>query len=211
LPQRREGGDVLKYSLATLLGVVALTGLGCAAFVNYSEQWVHAMFAVVMAMLFLAGAVIAGGGKTRPFAVGFAAVGGAYFLLAFLMTPELREERLLTSRTIDWLHAVQQKAEAGNQSAKTGGMVGSSDAGMSGSMYVASSDASMYASSGDMSDYAGMMSGMGMGMPAGPVVHPAPRERQDIGHCLWALILGALAGALAQAIHQRAVRETPAR
>jgi hypothetical protein len=32
---------------------------------------------------------------------------------------------------------------------------------------------------------------------------PPPRELQDIGHCLWTLLLAAAGGVLAQVVHRR--------
>jgi hypothetical protein len=46
-------------------------------------------------------------------------------------------------------------------------------------------------------------------VPAAPSIHPAPRELQDIGHCLWTLLVAGLGGALAQAIQRRKHRADP--
>jgi hypothetical protein len=212
---------VLKYSLGTLFLVVAVAGLGCAAFVNFSETWVRAMFALALVILALAvTAAVVGRGSARTFACGFSIVGGVYFLLAFMMSPDLREDRLITGRVVDWLHGIQQRAQARRTPATTADPYGSSYGSMDpygamsagygdmgeGEMMTGMGSSSM----GGSPDMTGSMV-MGMGMPIGPVIHPAPRELQDIGHCLWALILGAIGGVAAQGIARRGLStERPA-
>jgi hypothetical protein len=197
---------VLKYSLGTLLLAVAAAGLGCAAFVNFSPGWVQTMFVVVFLLLACAlAAALVARGPARNFACGFAAVGGAYFLLAFSMTPELREERFPTGRAVDWLYRIQQKSQAAASPAATGSSMMMSASDSSGSMGYSSMEGMGYSGMGGYGS--GMSPGgpgsMGMGMPVGPVFHPAPRELKDIGHCLWALLLGAAGGAVAQMIARK--------
>jgi hypothetical protein len=196
---------VLKYSLGTLLVAVAVTALACAAFVNHSQLWAESMFAVVLTLLSIAAVMaLVSRGRARNFACGFAAVGGLYFLLAFLMEPNVRDELLITERAIDWLHAAQQKAKEresptpqpwytveGGGMGMTGGMSASME-GMSGS--------------GDMGSgmYAGMMS-----MANGSNTTAAPRTLKEIGHCIWAMILGAAGGALGHIVGGRVRREEP--
>jgi hypothetical protein len=203
---------MLKYSLGTLFLVVAVVAVGCAAAANFSPLWAEVMIALTLMILSIAlVAALVGRGRTRVFAVGFAAVGWMYFLLTFVDAVGLRNERLLTSRAIHWLYGLKQQANAGAATTAPptavdfgmpgGGMPSMSGSGM-GPMGAGDASMGMEGMGGDMSGMMGMgsMPG-GMGIPVLPVTYFAPRELQDIGHSLWTLLLGAAAGMLARAIH----------
>jgi hypothetical protein len=162
------------------------------------------MFVAVFLLLACAlAAALVARGPGRNFACGFAVVGGAYFLLAFSMTPELREERFPTGRAVDWLYRIQQKSQAAASPAATGSSMMMSASDSSGSMSSSTMEGMGYSSGMGSGMYPGGPGSMGMGMPVGPVFHPAPRELKDIGHCLWALLLGAAGGAVAQMIARK--------
>jgi hypothetical protein len=181
---------VLKYSLGTLLAVVALVALGCAAWVNFSPAWGQAMFAVAMSLLGVSLIVaLVGQGRARVFAAGFAAIGGSYFVLTFLSDESLRDERLVTSRTIDWLYAIQQRAKLGPETTSAPTAMDSGMAMMSGGM-------SPMQPAGYFPNFSGSSGATGV-----PVVGPTPAELKDIGHCLWTLVFASLGGLLARGIH----------
>jgi hypothetical protein len=200
---------MIKYSLGSLFVVVAIIALGCTAWMNFSQLWVEVMVALVLLSLSVAlAAALAERSPARPFARGFAALGGAYFLVAFAMPLELRNERLLTERPVNWLYKLQQKVQP--------------DAPDTSNAYLSVNPASTPAVGAtgptplalDFAFPIGSTSGVtysfvGVMPPAAPRIHPAPRELQDIGHCLWTLLVAGLGGALTQAIQRRKHRAEP--
>ena len=200
---------MLRYSLGTLFVVVAIIALGCAAWMNFSQLWVEIMVALVLLSLSVAlVAALADRGPARTFAMGFAALGGAYFLVAFVTPIELRNERLLTEWPVNWLYKLQQKVRPDDTATSTAlvsmnpvtltatGAVGPTPIGLDFELPNGSTNGVTFAF-------------VGVAPPAAPQIHPAPRELQDIGHCLWTLLVAGLGGALAKAIQKRKPRAEP--
>ena len=190
---------MLKYSLGSLLIAMAVAALGCATVANWSPLWAEIMTTATVAILLVAVLIaLVGRGSARTFAIGFAAVGVAYFLLAFCAPAELRDERLATRRAVDRLFQLTQKANADARTTSEFQLVevvldGSTDVKMPG---------------GDSSYMFGV--GTGPATVTGRVVFSSPpREFQDIGHCLWTLILALMGGVLAQVIQRVGRREEP--
>jgi hypothetical protein len=200
---------MLKYSLGTLFVVVAIIALGCTAWMNFSQLWVEIMVALVLLSLSVAlVAALADRGPTRTFATGFAALGGAYFLVAFVTPSELRNERLLTERPVNWLYKLQQRvrpdAPATSAAPVSMNPVTLTAAGAVGPTPIAMDFGFPNGSTNDVT-----FAFVGFAPPATPQIHPAPRELQDIGHCLWTLLVAGLGGALAKAIQKRKPRAEP--
>ena len=188
---------MLRFSLATLLIVMGVAALGCAAVANWSPLWAEIMLTTTGAIL-LVGLLVAlfGRGSTRTFATGFAAVGLAYFLLAFFAPAEIRDERLATRRAIDRLFALMQKTNADARTTSEFQLV----------EVVLDGSTNGSTPGGDSS----FMFGVGTRptlVTGRTVFNSPPREFEDIGHCLWTLLLALIGGVLAQVIQRASRRE----
>jgi hypothetical protein len=174
---------MLRFSLATLFLVMAVVAVGCAALANPSQAWAEVIVAVVLLLLFagLVAALIVQG-PLRVFVIGFATVGWLYFLLTFADAVNLRD-RLITTRPLNVMFTAQMR------------------------------------SSGDWPQ-SGYMDPFGRELapplyeplsddPFGAASFVAPREMQDIGHALWAMLLGCAGGIFAQVIHRATRRRIP--
>ena len=70
----------MRFSILTLLGLVAVAAVGCAALLNANDVWAEVCYSVTFITLlvaFVAGLILRGG--TRAFCIGFAVFGLAYF------------------------------------------------------------------------------------------------------------------------------------
>lgn len=185
---------MLKYSLAALFLLVAVVALGCTAWLNFSQLWAEVMVGLVWLSISLALVVgLAGRGPSRTFALGFVAVGAAYFLLAF--TIDQRNERLITERAVNWAYGKQQASKAKTTAADSG-LVDEKIA------WVIRNGAN---NSQGMSVNYDTLKLKGL-ILSNAIASEAPRELQDIGHCLWTLLFGLLGGVLAQVVHKRSCR-----
>ena len=73
-----------RVPIASLMGFVALCGLGAAALSRPSALWSSALYTAVVVVLGVAiGLALRGNGSGRPFWTGFVACGGLYFGIAF--------------------------------------------------------------------------------------------------------------------------------
>jgi hypothetical protein len=82
----------LQFSMVSMLGVVTIVGLGCAALVNASHLWAGIVVnAAVLALLAAAVGAVYLHSNFRAFCGGFAIFGWAYFLLT--STPVVDLER----------------------------------------------------------------------------------------------------------------------
>ena len=92
----------MKFSLATLLLLVLLAALGCAALVNANDTWRQSMVTLVLSVLLIA-TLAAAVNRSRAFALGFAVAGWIYLLLVFVPALGLRDD-LLTDKGVRWLY-----------------------------------------------------------------------------------------------------------
>ncbi len=92
----------MKYSLATLLLLVLLAALGCAALVNANDTWRQSMVTLVLSVL-LTATLAAVVNRSRAFALGFAVAGWIHLLLVFVPALGLRDD-LLTDKGVRWLY-----------------------------------------------------------------------------------------------------------
>jgi hypothetical protein len=196
ISNRKRRLAVLKYSLGTLFVVMAIVALGCAAIANFSPLWAQTMVTLTVGAL-LAGLLVAisGRGRAGAFAAGFAAVGGVYFLLTFVQFFGLREQ-LLTNRVVNKCWSLSPRSAV--RLDRSGFMRG-----MSGNMGMPGAGFGTMPGMGDPTT-AGFMFGTSSsssGIAGTIVVTSAPRELQDIAHCLWTLLLALLGGAAGQVIH----------
>jgi hypothetical protein len=211
---------MVKYSLGTLFLVVAVVSFGCAAVANFSKPWaeVTVTSAVMVLLIGVLGAVL-GSRRIRPFAIGFAVVGWAYFLLAFVEVSGLRDE-LLTDRAVNWLYAVKQRWSAGSNAdgmvVTAAGMPGGGEYGGydSGSGYGADMGMTSggipgggsrhgYGAEGPvLSDLFNEPMTVGYYPTYTPTVAEAPSELKNIGHALWTLLLALIGGVLGHVIHR---------
>lgn len=73
----------LRFSLASLIGAVAIIAISCAALRYPSRLWVHTMFTVTVGVLLLGTlAALLHRGNDRSFWVGFGLFGWAYLLMS---------------------------------------------------------------------------------------------------------------------------------
>ena len=70
----------MRFSILTLLGIVAFAAVGCAALLNANQLWAEATYSIAFVTLLIAlvAALMLRGG-TRAFCIGFAVFGIAYF------------------------------------------------------------------------------------------------------------------------------------
>ncbi len=73
----------MKFSLASLLFLVLIAALGCAALVNANDTWRQSMVTLVLSVLLIA-TLAATVNRSRAFALGFAVAGWIYLLLVFV-------------------------------------------------------------------------------------------------------------------------------
>jgi hypothetical protein len=104
----------MQFSLKTLLLAFVVLGAGCAALMYPNRIWSSAFFTGgLVAVLFAGVAACAKRGRTRMFWIGFALLGGGYFLCAMFddvhaFSPSQgsravwSEPRLLTSHLLLW-------------------------------------------------------------------------------------------------------------
>ena len=100
----------MKFSLATLLLLVLLAAVGCAALVNASDIWRQTMVTVSVALVSIS-TLIAVTDRSRAFGLGFAVAGWIYLLLAFAPVLGLRDD-LLMDKAVAWLFKVVHQEEA---------------------------------------------------------------------------------------------------
>jgi hypothetical protein len=178
----------MRFSLGTLLLVVAFVGLGSAAFARPSQLWVEAMVTLTVSFLFAASvAAIVGAGRTRIFAAGFAIVGWLYFLLTFGGFADVKQS-LLTTRSIAWVNAWRQQPEG--ESYKDLALYTFDSA--------ATSNRPVELNSFVFRGQSLMAIKANLGRPAS--IQPAALS---IGHALWTILLAVLGGAFAQVVHKR--------
>jgi WD40 repeat protein len=173
----------LTFSLRSLLVGIVYVAVGCTALAKRSELWTSIVVTGTVATLLLAGiACVFARRKTRAFAGGFTIAGVAY--LGAVYAPGIGERfapHLATTKLLDWA-TLQLHGDAGV--------------------------ASTIAFSPDGRVLAGAYNGtvrLWNVATAQPLAMPAFLF-QEIGHCLWALLLGCLGGMLAVACHARRER-----
>lgn len=166
---------MFRFSLFALLAVILVISLGCAALVNASDLWAEIVVTATILGLLVAtiGAVFIPG-RGRVFAGGFAIFGWAYLLLVQGPWLESLKPRLLTTVAVDRLEKVLQKdgqvvATAPSTSMASGSWINLSNALPSRTITFTSS---------------------------GVAVFP-PHPFQQIGQCLWTVLLACLGGVLA--------------
>jgi|SRR5579864_1023575 len=99
-----------RYSIASMLVVVGLCGVGFAALRNASEVWVAALFTLTVATLL--GAVLGTiyrRGRTRAFWLGFALFGGCFLILSLVPAAATQ---LPSTALLDQLERMRGNAQA---------------------------------------------------------------------------------------------------
>ena len=95
----------MRFSILTLLGLVAVAAIGIAALLKANEAWAEAISNMVVAALaasIAAGLILAR--QQRAFAIGFAVVGVSFFVLTFLPQPHAWMNPLVSERGLRVLH-----------------------------------------------------------------------------------------------------------
>jgi hypothetical protein len=174
---------MLKFSLGTLLLVVAVAAVGCAALANPTDLWTEVVIAVTLVFLFASlVAALVGQGRLRVFATGFAAVGWAYFVLTHGNAVSLPSHSLITTRSVNWVYALRRESEDGAQPESL--PIGNPSA--PGNAFGAPPPLDPFSDD-----------------PFGPPsAQYAPRDMHVIGHALWALILAGAGGTFALMIRR---------
>jgi hypothetical protein len=182
---------MIRFSLASLFGVVVIAGVGCAALSYANDLWRQIVVTLaVMLLLFSTLAAVLWQRHSRAFAMGFAVSGWLYLLLAFSPTLALRDD-LLTDNAVACLYEKIHEEEVGQyyRPDSTFGPYGRTIA--SGTFQrIRIWDISGASSSSNFLDFA------------------------DIGHVLWALIVGGVGGLTASFLwtrQQRAYRSDAGR
>ena len=103
----------MKFSLATLLLLVLVAAIGCAALIHANEIWRQSMVTLVVSALLIA-ALAAAVDRSRLFALGFAVAGWIYLLLVVVPVFDLRDD-LLTDKAVRWLLAAIHDEEVPDQ------------------------------------------------------------------------------------------------
>ena len=100
----------MKFSLASLLFLVLIAALGCAALVNANDTWRQSMVTLVLSVLLIT-TLAAAVNRSRAFALGFAVAGWIYLVLAFVPIFDLRDD-LVTDKAVRWLYTAIHDEEA---------------------------------------------------------------------------------------------------
>ena len=104
-----------------MLGLVAVAAIGTAALLNANEVWAEAISNMVVAALaasIAAGFILAR--QQRAFAIGFAALGVSFFVVAFIPQPHAWINPLASERGFHVLHNAVRK-EVVTTTKSTGG------------------------------------------------------------------------------------------
>lgn len=211
---------MLRYSLATLLGVTVVTGVACAALVSPNKLWAQSISTiVVVSILFFSVAAIYARSGWRAFAGGFAICAAAYFFLVCLPQTSTLKPLLLTSQLMEMLRVQlpHGKASAGNNNGtfaltfvpqNNNTMQAGSGGGMGGGMGM--SGGAPITVGGMGGGMGGMGGGFGTTTSANFQIAQATvvgRWYDSIGHNLWALLIGVVGGVVARLCAGRAERD----
>jgi hypothetical protein len=210
-----------RFSIAGVLGVIALFAVGFAALASPSAFWLNTLFSLNLAILIAAliGWLFHRDPARRAFWAGFLVAGGIYLVLSrsWWLGEQRLGEQLATTMLLDILYAQIEPLPQTVPPAVVGygGMMGMGGGGM-----MSGVEGGMAGMMGGMS--AGMMGGMPAGTP--PASTPPTRWSQwtapdrirqyypvgtvttlgspfgflRIGHSLFSLIFGIMGGLLAQ-------------
>jgi hypothetical protein len=184
---------MLRYSLGALLVAVLVVAVGCAALVNPTPLWSQIVFTSTL-VLILGAVVAAAAAWPRPFATGFAIFGGAYLLLACGTWATLVRPHLLTETALAKLEPLVIDP---NQSATQ------TQLWLTGASFDPNVGSTLWGGPNALYN----INGGYVSVPSWPyqlVVSDGGSFRQ-IGHSLWAIVLGALGGAVARLAARRRV------
>ncbi len=164
----------MKFSLATLLFLVLLAAVGCAALINANETWRQSMVTLAVSAVLIAtlGAAV---NRSRAFALGFAVAGWIYFVLVFVPACGLRGD-LLTDQAVRWLFTTIHDEKVPDQGVFKNPLFSSG--------YVRRIE-----SLPDGSTWIPNFNAVNVKNATAPFT--------DIGHALWTLIVACLGGAVA--------------
>jgi hypothetical protein len=183
----------LQFSIVSLLGVVTVVGVGCAALVNASHLWAGIVVnAAVFALLAAAVGAVYLRSNFRAFCGGFAIFGWAYFLLTATSMFHL-DRWFLTQGANNALYSVL--TDAGPGRAPTPALVYNSPGGQAIQVTAAPPGYRPPA----MAPQPVTVSYSVMPAPAGsPAGGALPYEAFDrIAHTLWTVVIGTIGGLLA--------------
>jgi hypothetical protein len=184
---------MIRFSLAALLLLVLLAGVGSAALVNANDLWRQTMVTLALTALLLATlAAAARRGRSRMFALGFAVSGWIYLVLAFVSALGLRDD-LLTDRAVRLLFAMIHDEQALQRQAVQG-IAFSPD----GQLVLSGYDAKVKIWDLDVKSVQAVASNSSRTVDA--------QNFADIGHSLWVIVVGCLGGVVAGML---AGRENP--
>ncbi len=181
----------MKFSLASLLFLVLIAALGCAALIHANEIWRQSMVTLTVSVLLIA-TLAAAVNRSRAFALGFVVAGWVYLLLVFVPVVGLRDD-LLTDKAVRWLYSAIHDEEVHTQSM---------------SSVAFSADGKTWAIGNQNATVRLWNAG------AGALIKPKSQTVQvenfgHIGHALWVLIVACLGGAVAAFLARKSNRESP--
>lgn len=215
----QHGGPVmLRYSLGTLFLVLLYLAIGFAALVNASGIWpqVAVTLAIAILILFSLGAAFWSQGW-RAFGIGFSATGWLYFLLVFSELTTLRPY-LLTESAINQLYMTMHGDKPGQYRVVTQTMLGPSGA-MTVQSLVYTNPVLPGPTRAAPTGYIPPPVYTATAIPATavqPLLSTAAGQPvvelqsfANIGHSLWAVIIGFVGGTTAQVLHKKARKQTP--
>jgi hypothetical protein len=183
-------GAFVKFSLATLLVLVLLAAIGCAALTSPNDLWRQAIVTATISALLIA-TLAAAADRSRRSATGFALAGWIYFGLAFAPALGLRHN-LLSDRAVTWLCAAIHDEEVPQQDYPQ--------------RAVFSPDGRRLVTS-DSRNYGTRIWDVTTGTARLTVSAAAGQfdfiDFTDIGHGLWTLIVACLGGVLATLLGRR--------
>jgi hypothetical protein len=200
-----------RFTILSLMGLVLVLGIAIAALRNADDYWAGGM---ILATPFLLGvaliAALCGDERSRTRRLGFAILGGGYFVLAFLGLSEPYRTLLPTSRLLAYVH--QQVAppqtltltvttSTGARAASHWAVVSSNSNPVPTYLVAttAPSNVPVFSSSAVMPNrWKSLLPG-------------AANEQafRIVGHCLFALLAGVLGAAIAQWFQKRRERAEP--
>jgi hypothetical protein len=170
---------LLRYSLASLAAVIVCLSIYSAALAHGDEVWQQISVTLTLSILLFA-TLAAVFSRSRTFAIGFSIVGWLYFAIAFLGFSGGVRDSLLTHTAINWLYG---------QVHAPGAQV----------MVQAQPVQSVRMYKEESRDYH-----VDWILPT-PVSLTAYHFAQ-IGHSLWAVLIGAMGGVVAQVMNARSRR-----
>jgi len=189
-----------RFSIRSLMAFVLAVALAITALRNANDVWAGGM---LLATPLLLGVALIGGicgaERSRVRRLGFAILGGAYFALVFLGSPDRYVDRLPTSQLLDYIHRQVAPTVAGTFT--TTAVVAPGVGNGASSVSTANSSAVYVVSSKGI-------------LRTGRWAAILPGASNDeaftiVGHCLFVMLAGLIGGAVAVWFDARRERAAP--